>query len=100
MSYSVIQRANGVFYYRKRVPKDLVSKIGKQEIIKSLKVKSKSNLFKILPRVELEVQDYFLNLRLGKQVTANENAIIFNDKVKDNKTLTYIFKSTFCGVDG
>ncbi len=91
MSYSVIQRANGVFYYRKRVPKDLVSKIGKQEIIKSLKVKSKSNLFKILPRVELEVQDYFLNLRLGKQVTANENAIIFNDKVKDNKTLTYIF---------
>ncbi len=92
MSYSIKLRANGVYYYRKRVPKDLISKVGKSEITKSLKTRNKADIVKILPRVEIEVQDYFLNLRIGKEQPVNKNSLLFSNNNQDNLTLGYILQ--------
>lgn len=92
MSYSIQLRRNGIYYFRKRVPADLISKIGKSEIIKSLKTSNRLDATKILPRIEIEVQDYLQSLRMGNQAVISENSLIFSKNKQEVYTLDYILQ--------
>lgn len=58
----------GIFYYSRRVPKELQPKVGRQRIIVSLKTKSPSKANSLGQLVTQKLDDEWLLLRLGKQL--------------------------------
>lgn len=66
MCYSLQLRSNGIFYFRKRIPTDLVNRLGKTEITKSLKTANKAEAIRLLPKIEPEIQNYFISVKSGK----------------------------------
>ena len=59
MSKTHLLRRNGRYYFRVRVPKDLVDILGKKEIKKSLKTSDYKEACKRLPVEQLEADDLF-----------------------------------------
>jgi integrase len=57
----------GIFYYSRRVPKELQPKVGRQRIIVSLKTKSPTKANSLGQLVTQKLDEEWLLLRLGKQ---------------------------------
>ncbi len=79
----------GVYEYRKRVPKDLLSFVGKKEIIKSLGTKDIGEARVRFSKVAAEIEERFANLRIGlKSLTEREASTmageIYRCKVASN----------------
>ena len=58
----------GIFYYSRRVPKELQPKVGRQRIIVSLKTKSPAKANNLGQLVTQKLDEEWLLLRLGKQL--------------------------------
>ena len=58
----------GIFYYSRRVPKELQPKVGRQRIIVSLKTKSPAKANSLGQLVTQKLDEEWLLLRLGKQL--------------------------------
>ena len=58
----------GIFYYSRRVPKELQPKVGRQRIIVSLKTKSPARANSLGQLVTQKLDEEWLLLRLGKQL--------------------------------
>ena len=58
----------GIFYYSRRVPKELQPKVGRQRIIVSLKTKSPAKANSLGQLVNQKLDEEWLLLRLGKQL--------------------------------
>ena len=58
----------GIFYYSRRVPKELQPKVGRQRIIVSLKTKSPAKASSLGQLVTQKLDEEWLLLRLGKQL--------------------------------
>lgn len=59
MDIANLVNRNGVYYVRKRVPEDLVEKVGKKEIQKSLRTKDQNVALKLFPDVLSEIEADF-----------------------------------------
>jgi hypothetical protein len=57
----------GIFYYSRRVPKELQPKVGRQRIIVSLKTKSPTKANSLGQLVTQKLDEEWLLLRLGRQ---------------------------------
>ena len=58
----------GIFYYSRRVPKELQPKVGRQRIIVSLKTKNPAKANSLGRLVTQKLDEEWLLLRLGKQL--------------------------------
>ena len=60
---SYLFRKRGVFYYSRRVPKDLWGLFRRQRVVFSLRTKARAKALKIASRVSLKLEDQWQGLR-------------------------------------
>lgn len=71
MDIANLVNRNGVYYVRKRVPEDLIEKVGKKEIQKSLRTKDQKVALKLFPDVLSKIEAGFDRYR-NEQVPSSQ----------------------------
>jgi hypothetical protein len=69
-----ITRRNGVYYFRKKIPVDLVAAYGKREIIYSLRTKDRPMAARLALRAAVQLDDEF-SLKRGEPVARQQVAV-------------------------
>ena len=84
MDIANLVNRNGVYYVRKRVPEDLIDKLGKKEIQKSLRTKDQKIALKLFPDALSEIEAEFDRCRDEKTPSSNTepSQFIFATEVK------------------
>ncbi|WP_454734186.1 DUF6538 domain-containing protein [Cupriavidus pauculus] len=70
-----ITRRNGVYYFRKKIPADLVAIYGKREIIYSLRTKDRPMAARLALRAAVQLDDEF-SLKRGEPVPVDVHRIL------------------------
>lgn len=68
-----LHERNGTYYFRARVPKDLIAAVGKTEIKHSLKTKNKKLAIQRLRTADAEVEKLFRSCRSQSQLRSSAN---------------------------
>ncbi|MCA3184774.1 MULTISPECIES: DUF6538 domain-containing protein [unclassified Cupriavidus] len=69
-----ITRRNGVYYFRKKIPVDLVAAYGRREIIYSLRTKDRPMAARLALRAAVQLDDEF-SLKRGEPVARQQVAV-------------------------
>ena len=71
MAYN-IQKRGTVYYFRRRIPQDLIEKhAGKREIIRSLGTKDRAEAQRLARKVSAELDDEWQAMRTAPSATSN-----------------------------
>ena len=95
------RRTSGYFYFRKKIPIELRSILGKKEIVRSLKTNNKTQATKLALQLDSYTESYFDKIRLGQPISihlidsctiTSSGQIIFGEDDGLNYTFQHILQ--------